>query len=108
SEVDLECSRFGRKQTNLLPPEYLGDKNFFALPANGAVLAYWTNDMPIVVPDLVKPIRESSHACSVNRERSLHEKSLVRTLFIETVLECDEALALFGYAQCGWRSRVLF
>jgi len=38
----------------------------------------------------------------------LHEKSLVRTLFIETVLECDEALALFGYAQCGWRSRVLF
>ncbi len=96
AEVDLECARWHRKQTNPLAPEDLGDEHFFTPPANGVILTYWTHNVAIVVPDLVKRIRENSHALAVNRSRSLHQKRLVRTLFIETVLECNEALALFG------------
>lgn len=87
AEVDLECARWHWKQTNPLAPEDLGDEHFFPPPANSAILADWPHDVAIVVGDVGNRIRESSHACSVNRSRSLHEKRLVRTLFIETVLE---------------------
>ena len=96
SEVDLECSRWRWKQTNPLTPKHLGDERFSALPSNGAVLTYWAHNTPLVVPDLIKQIREDSDACSVKRSRGLHEKGLLWTLFIETALECYEALALFG------------
>ena len=43
-------------------------------------LAYSANDMPIIVPELLKPIRESSHNCPVKpRKEVLDEKSLVPT-----------------------------
>jgi hypothetical protein len=47
-------------------------------------------------PDLIERIWEKADAWAVERGRCLHEKGLVRTLFIETVLECYEAPALFG------------
>ncbi len=48
--------------------------------------------MTFVVRDIPKRIWESSDAWEVQRSRGLHQKRLVRTVFIETVLERDEAL----------------
>lgn len=87
AEVDLECARWHWEQSNPLAPEDLGDEYFFTHPANIAILADLAHDVAIVVCDVINRIWESSQACSINRSRSLHEEGLVRTLFIETVLE---------------------
>ena len=101
SEVDLECSIPRRKKPNALTPEHLCDEHFSAFPADGVILAHRGHNVTLVVPNLGKIMGEVPDDGFVQRDRGLYEKRLMRTLFIETVLEGCEPFALFSQALAG-------